>query len=59
MKEFEISVEEALEAEGLENIYDVAFSSIVPACCSQGCQVEPDGHCEHGNESVLLAEGLI
>jgi len=53
-----ISPEKALENEGLE-LMDVAFSSVVPACCSEGCQVEPDGHCEHGHESVLLAEGLI
>ena len=33
--------------------------SIVPACCSEGCEVEPDGHCEHGCPSVLLAYGLI
>jgi len=53
-----ITVDEALENEGVE-LMDVAFSSVVPACCSEGCQVEPDGHCEHGNESVLLAQGLI
>jgi len=53
-----ISVKKVLEIEGLE-LMELAFSSIVPACCSEGCQVEPDGHCEHGHESVLLAEGLI
>lgn len=53
-----LSVSETLEIEGL-SLMDVAFSSVVPACCSEGCQVEPDGHCPHGNESVLLAEGLI
>jgi len=35
------------------------MDSIVPACCSQGCQVEPDGYCEHGHPSVLLFNGLI
>tara|TARA_R110000765_G_scaffold74482_5_gene146067 strand:+ start:570 stop:749 length:180 start_codon:yes stop_codon:yes gene_type:complete len=55
----EINASEALEAEGIENIWDIAFSSVVPACCSHGCQVEPDGHCSHGFESVLLAKGLI
>jgi hypothetical protein len=53
-----LTVEEVLADEGL-TLMDVAFSSVVPACCSEGCQVEPDGHCPHGNESVLLAEGLI
>ena len=54
----EITVTEALENEGVE-LMEVAFSSVVPACCSEGCQVEPDGHCEHGYESVILKEGLI
>lgn len=53
-----ITSTEALNIEGL-SLMEVAFSSVVPACCSEGCQVEPDGHCSHGNESVLLAEGLI
>lgn len=53
-----ITVEQALENDGVE-LMEVAFSSVVPACCSEGCQVEPDGHCEHGFESVLLKEGLI
>ncbi|HTR35816.1 MAG TPA: hypothetical protein VMH80_07955 [Bryobacteraceae bacterium] len=30
-----------------------------PALCSEDCQVEPDGHCEHGAPSLLLAVGLI
>ena len=30
-----------------------------PALCSDGCQVEPDGHCPHGAPSLLLAMGLI
>ena len=30
-----------------------------PALCSEGCQVEPDGHCPHGAPSLLLALGLI
>ena len=53
-----LTVTETLEIEGV-SLMDLIFSSVIPACCSEGCQVEPDGHCEHGNESVLLAEGLI
>ena len=30
-----------------------------PAICSEECEVEPDGHCEHGAPSLLLAAGLI
>ena len=33
--------------------------SIVPACCEDGCEVEPDGKCEHGHPSVLLALEVI
>ena len=33
--------------------------SIVPACCIEGCEVEPDGCCEHGCPSILLAAGII
>ena len=29
------------------------------ACCDEGCTTEPDGHCEHGCPSVLMALGLI
>jgi hypothetical protein len=36
-----------------------AIDCIVPACCECFAQVEPDGHCEHGNPSVLLALGVI
>jgi len=54
----EITVTKALENEGME-LMELVFSSVVPACCSDGCQVEPDGHCEHGFESVLLKEALI
>lgn len=35
------------------------MDSIIPACCSEGCEVEPDGHCEHGHPSVLLEMGMI
>lgn len=31
----------------------------VPACCREGCEVEPDGVCPHGCPSVLLSCGLI
>ena len=31
-----------------------------PAMCSEGCEgIEPDGTCEHGAPSLLLALGLI
>lgn len=45
------STSEFLEAE--------CQDSVVPACCKEGCEVEPDGRCEHGCPSPLLALGLI
>lgn len=30
-----------------------------PALCSEGCEVEPDGHCPHGAPSLLLALHII
>ena len=58
-----VSVAKTLEGEGYtldEFISSPAASdSVVPACCDEGCQVEPDGRCEHGCPSVLLALGVI
>ena len=33
--------------------------SVVPALCSEGCEVEPDGQCEHGGVSILVRMGVI
>lgn len=30
-----------------------------PACCSELCNVELDGYCEHGHPSIVIAAGLI
>lgn len=46
-----MSVDELLETYG--------YDSVVPACCSDGCQVEPDAKCKHGFPSILLALGVI
>ncbi len=46
-----MTVDELLESYGYE--------SVMPACCEGGCEVEPDGTCEHGHPSILLAMGLI
>ena len=35
------------------------FDGDCPAMCKHGCMVEPDGHCEHGNESMALFLNLI
>lgn len=55
---YRISLYEALQNAGAE-FEDVMNDSVIPACCSEGCEVEPDGKCEHGCPSVLLAMGVI
>lgn len=52
--------EETFDASVVDEVdYDELMDSVVTACCVHRCQVEPDGHCEHGNPSVLLQMGLI
>ena len=54
----ELTLEEMhVSEDSLEEL--VLDSSVVPACCSEGCSVEPDGHCQHGFPSVLLKLGII
>lgn len=35
------------------------FDGVCPALCTEGCEVEPDGRCEHDCPSVLLVLGLV
>ena len=48
---------------GYDNTFDFieaeCSDSVVPACCSEGCEVEPDGRCCHGCPSPLLVAGVI
>lgn len=30
-----------------------------PACCSEGCETEIDGECEHGFPSIGVALGVV
>jgi hypothetical protein len=53
-----ITSSQALANLGLSYI-EVAMGSVVPACCSEGCEVEPDGRCSHGFPSVCLDIGII
>lgn len=53
-----ISATLALANAGISDV-DELDDAVVPACCDEGCEVEPDGRCEHGCPSVLLAFGLI
>jgi hypothetical protein len=42
-----------------EFVTEACDDSVVPACCTEGCEVEPDGTCEHGCPSPLMALGII
>lgn len=42
-----------------EFLEKAATAESVPALCQEGCDVEPDGICEHGCPSVLIRLGLI
>jgi hypothetical protein len=55
---FRIKINQAITNSGL-SLEDIMTDSVVPACCSEGCEVEPDGKCEHDCPSVLLAMGVI
>ena len=47
----------AEEEPTVEQLEEWAMDGIAEAM--DGCRVEPDGHCEHGSPSWLLAMGLI
>lgn len=59
---FRITAREVAEREGvdlMELLEEATFDGVAPACCTEGCEVEPDGRCEHGCPSIMLAVGLI
>lgn len=62
---YRISATEALENEGftpdtLEQFTrNALWEATAPACCTEGCVVEPDGACSHGCPSILIALGVI
>lgn len=51
--------EDAGYSDVLSYIEAECTDSVVPACCIEGCETEPDGRCEHGCPSVLVAAGVI
>ena len=59
----ETTLKEISEEYGYDSVIDMledyCLESVVPACCTEGCEVEPDGKCWHGNESILIKAGLI
>ena len=58
-----ISLREWAEDNGYESVMEAlegeCSDSVMTALCIHGCNVEPDGRCEHGCPSPLLAAGLI
>jgi hypothetical protein len=46
-----------------ENLLDALayyeWQGTAPAMCYHGCEVEPDGFCEHGNPSPFLALSIV
>lgn len=49
----------ALSPQLQQTLEDLVIDSVCPALCDEGCEVEPDGRCEHDCPSILLACGLI
>lgn len=61
-----MTLKEFREEHGIQNGSDMmsaleewSVDSIVPALCREGCEVEPDGTCEHGCPSILVKLGVI
>lgn len=46
-----------------ESFFDIlknaTFDGMCPVLCDECDDVEPDGHCAHGGQSILIAAGLI
>lgn len=59
----ELSVKETLRRGGFDTRADAMRYShrrgTIPACCTCGAHVEPDGRCQHDNPSVLRKAGLV
>jgi hypothetical protein len=47
------------ETDWEDQLVDWSYEGISPALCSEGCEVESDGSCEHGHPSVLLEAGVL
>ena len=45
--------------EMMDALEEWSVDSVVPALCKDGCEVEPDGACEHGCPSILVRMGVI
>ncbi len=43
----------------VERVDEIMLDGVCPALCDECGDVEPDGACEHGCPSVLIALGVI
>jgi hypothetical protein len=59
LKEFRVEHGITDGAEMADALKDWCADSVVPALCHDGCEVEPDGRCEHGCPSILIKLGVI
>jgi len=65
-EDMQMTMHEFRELHSIENGTDMmeameqwSTDETVPAICNQGCEVEPDGKCEHGCPSILIRMGVI
>jgi hypothetical protein len=59
-----LTIQEALENHGFTTFEEMAQAVMVgtahaPTLCEEDCEVEPDGVCPHGHQSLLLMAGMI
>jgi len=45
--------------EFMDMLGEMVNEGMAEALCTEGCEVEPDGTCPHGNPSILLAYGIL
>ena len=65
-EEMQMTIMEFREEHGITSGTDMvdaleewSTDSVVPALCHDGCEVEPDGECQHGCPSILVRMGVI
>ncbi len=63
---YRMTIKQYIEENGYEDLEDwkefleeIIVSSVAPALCTEGCEVELDGTCPHGCPSIILAAGMI
>lgn len=59
VKQYKLEMGIEDDAEFMECLEEMVYDGIVPALCKESCEVEPDGRCEHGCPSILIALGMI